>query len=221
MILVCAATRLEAAACRDGLADAGARAAVLRTGVGPVRAAAALAARLRAGPLPSLVVSSGFAGALTPGIALHAVVTAAALHRIGPRGAVPVPLPAGGLRPLEGALSCQVATAAEVWGGGAPGLPSPAAVDMESAALAETAAAAGIPVAVLRVVTDTPAAPFPPFVGALGAALAAGPTLAGLAAAGRALAGAARRPAAAVAFARSSLEAARALRAAWRERGAP
>jgi hypothetical protein len=220
VILVCAATRIEASACRDGLADAGARAAVLRTGVGPARAAAALTARLRTAPLPTLVVSSGFAGALSPGIPLHAVVTASGLHRLGAEGAVPVPLPVGGLRPLAGALPCQFATTDGVWAAVAPGLPAPAAVDMESAALAETAAAAGVPVAVLRVISDTPAAPLPPFAAALGAALVAGPNLAGLRAAGGALAAATRRPVAAVAFARSSLAAARALRAAWREQGA-
>jgi hypothetical protein len=220
VILICAATRLEASACRDGLADVGARAAVLQTGVGPARAAAALGARLHAAPLPSLVVSSGFAGALSPGILLHTVVTATGLHRLGPEGVVPVPLPAGGLRPFAGALPCQFATTDGVWAAVAPGLPAPAAVDMESAALAETAAAAGVPVAVLRVISDTPTAPLPPFAVALGAALVAGPSLAGLRAVGGALAAAARHPVAAVAFARSSFAAARALRAAWRERGA-
>lgn len=220
MILVCAATRVEAAACRRGLADAGARGVeVLRTGVGPARAAAALSARLRHGALPSLIVSSGFAGALTGGIPLHALVTAAGLHRLGPDGAVPVPLPPGALRIATGAMPCQIATADTMRLGGAPPLAGPAAVDMESVALANTAVSAGVQVEVLRVVTDTPAHPFPPFVSALATALSAGPASARLAAALRAGAGAARRPVQAVAFARSSLAAARALRAAWRERG--
>jgi hypothetical protein len=219
VILVCAATRVEAAACRRGLADARARGVeVLRTGVGPSRAAAALSARLRHGALPSLVVSSGFAGALTSGIPLHALVTAAGLHRLGPAGAVAVPLPPGALRLAAGALPCQVATADAVRIGDPPPLAAPAAVDMESAALAEVAAAAGVQVEVLRLVTDTPGQPFPRFVRELGAALSAGPASVRLAAAVRAAAGAARRPAQAIAFARSSVAAARALRAAWRER---
>jgi adenosylhomocysteine nucleosidase len=220
VILVCAPTRVEAEACRRGLADARASGVeVLRTGVGTQRAAAALKGRLRRGSRPSLVVSSGFAGAVTPGIALHALVTAVALHRLGPDGAVPVPLPPGALRAATGALPCHVATADGVRIGDAPPLAAPAAVDMESAALAEAAAAAGVPFQVLRVVTDTPERPFPPFVRALGTALSTGSPRAWLAAALRAASGAALRPGEAVAFARASLAAARALRAAWRERG--
>jgi hypothetical protein len=220
VILVCAATRVEAVACRRGLADARARGVeVLRTGVGPSRAAAALSARLSRGDAPSLVVSSGFAGALTRDIPLHALVTAAGLHRLRPDGAVPVTLPPGALRAAGGALPCQIATSDAVWIGDAPLLAAPAAVDMESAALAETAAAAGVPLEVLRVVTDTPGRPFPPFVRALGAALSSGSARARISAALHAAAGAARRPAEAIAFARSSLAAARALRAAWRARG--
>jgi hypothetical protein len=220
VILACAATGVEAAACRRGLADARARGVeVLRTGVGPAHAAAALSERLRRGEAPSLVVSTGFAGALTDGIPLHALVTASALHRLGPAGAVPVPLPPGALRARAGALPCQVVTSDLVWVGDAPALGAPAAVDMESAALAEIAAAAGIPFEVLRVVTDTPGRPFPSFVRALGVTLSAGPARARVAAAVRAAVGAARRPGEAIAFARSSVAAARALRAAWRERG--
>jgi hypothetical protein len=221
VILVCAPTRVEAAACRRGLADARARGVeVLRTGVGPSRAAAALSARLRHGAPPSLVISSGFAGALTGGIPLHALVTAAGLHRLGPDGgAIAVTLPPGALQVAAGALPCQVATGDAVRLGGPPPLAAPAAVDMESAALAETAAAAGVPFEVLRVITDTPGHPFPPFVRALGTALSAGSASARLAAAVHAAAGAARRPVQAIAFVRSSLAAARALRAAWRERG--
>jgi hypothetical protein len=217
VILVCAPTRVEADACRRGLADARARGVeVLRTGVGRERAAAALSARLRRGEAPSLVVSTGFAGALTEGIPLHALVTASALYRLGPEGSAPVPLPPGALRVAAEALPCRVGTSDGVWIGGAPTLDAPAAVDMESAALAETAAAAGIPFEVLRVVTDTPSRPFPPFVRALGVTLAARSPLARAAAALRAATGAALRPGEAIAFARSSLAAARALRAAWR-----
>jgi hypothetical protein len=219
VILVCAPTYVEAEACRRGLADARARGVeVLWTGVGPTRAAAALSARLGHGAAPSLVVSSGFAGALTPGIPLHALVTATGLHRLGPDGAVPVTLPPGALRIAAGAIPCEVATGDAVRIGGPPPLAAPAAVDMESAALAETAAAAGVQFQVLRVVTDTPAHPFPPFVRAIGTALSAGSPAARLTAALHAAAGAALGPVQAIAFARSSLVAARVLRAAWRER---
>jgi phosphorylase superfamily protein len=216
VILVCAPTRTEARACRRGLTGAAAREVeVLRTGVGPARAAGALAARLRRAPRPALVVSSGFAGALTGGIPLHAVVTATSLHRLRPGGASPVPLPGGALRPATGAVPCALAAVDGVVIGGAAALAAPAAADMESVALAEVAAAAGVPVAILRVVTDTPEAPFPGFVRALGEALAAPSLAARLAAAVRAAGGALREPRRAVAFARSSLAAARALRDAW------
>ncbi|BDG02225.1 phosphorylase family protein [Anaeromyxobacter oryzae] len=220
MILVCAPTRTEANACRRGLAGAGARdVEVLRTGVGPARAAAALRARLAAGPRPALVVSSGFAGALTAGVPLHTLVTAASLHRLDARRAAPLPLPAGALRLAPDALACRVAAADAVVTGAPPLLAAPAAVDMESVALAEVAAAAGVPIAVLRLVTDTPDAPFPRFVRALGEALAADGAGARLSAAARAAAEIAREPVRAGAFVRSSLAAAAALRRAWLVRG--
>ncbi len=219
MILVCAPTRTEARACRRGLAEAHGRPVeVLRTGVGPARAAAALDARLRSGPRPSLVVSSGFAGALTPGIPRHALVTAATLQRLDPGGAAPVAIASHTLVVATGALPCHVASGPGVLIGGSTLVPAPAAVDMESAALAMAAAAAGIPVAVLRVVTDTPSAPFPPFAAALADALAARSPAARLAAGARVLLGAIRRPLRAFAFARSGLAAARTLRRAWSDR---
>ena len=89
MILVCAATGTEADACRRGIADAMAPGIeVLTTGVGPARATAALAERLLAcgggspAPRPALIVSSGFAGALTAGLAPLAWVTASSVHRL-------------------------------------------------------------------------------------------------------------------------------------------
>lgn len=214
MILVCAATRTEAGAC------AAAEVEVLRTGVGPARAAAALESRLASGPPPGLVVSSGFAGALTGGLALHGCVTAGALFRLEQGRAEPVPLAPGRLRAAPGAAPCALLSADRVTGTAAARLPAPAAVDMESAALAEVAARHGLAFAVLRVITDTPSAPFPRFVDELAAALAAGPGRAGLAAAARAAGGAVRTPGAALRFVRSSLAARRELARAWRGGGA-
>jgi nucleoside phosphorylase len=171
VILVCAATRSEAVACAAGLAGA-AGFEVLRTGVGMERAAAALRERLARGPRPDLVVSSGFAGALGADVPLHAWVTARALHRIEAGSTVEVPLAPGLLRPLPDAIPCAVVSAAAVLAGG-HAAPAPAAVDMESAALGATASAAGVPFAVLRLVTDTPAVPLAAAARAAGAALAA------------------------------------------------
>ena len=158
MILACAASRTEAGACAvEGVE-------VLRTGVGPARAAAALTRRLARGPRPSLVVSSGFAGALSAHLPLHACITAGAVHRLEGGRAVPLALGPGALRMAQGLPRCALLSASVVTRATAPALPAPSVVDMESAALAEVAAAAGVPFAVLRIVTDTPAAPFPAFV---------------------------------------------------------
>ena len=234
MILVCAATGTEAAACRRGIADAGASGfEVLTTGVGPERAAEALTGWLRDraagaahGPLerPALVISSGFAGALSSGIEALAWVTASGVYRLVDGRAVPASYPGGLLRIAEGATACHVLSGDEVLGRSVPGLPDPAAVDMESAGLAEAAAAAGIPFLVLRLVTDTPGRP----MAALGRSLAAvfsAPDVAGRAAQGaRAALEAVRSPAHALAFVRESMGWRDRLREGWREharRGVP
>ncbi len=234
MILVCAATRTEAGACRQGISDAAASGIeVLTTGVGPERAAHALARWLagRAGGAmpspdrrPALVVSSGFAGALTPGVEPLAWVTASRVYDLVDGRAVPVALPRGLLRLAEGATACHVVSADHVLARGVTGLPSPAAVDMESAALAGIAGAAGLPFLVLRLVTDTPARPLASLGRSLAAALAAH-GVAGRAAHGaRAALDAARSPARALAFVRESMGWRDRLRAGWREhagRGVP
>lgn len=211
MILACAATRTEAGACAASGVE------VLRTGVGPERAGAALTRRLARGPRPSLIVSSGFAGALSADLPLHACITARTVSRLEDGRAVAVPLGPGALRAAPGAPRCALLSASHVTRAEVPALPPPSAVDMESAALAEVAAAAGIPFAVLRVVTDTPAAPFPSFVADLGAALGAGSASARLGAAARAARSVIRSPGAALTFARVSLAARRALAGAWHE----
>jgi hypothetical protein len=229
VILVCAATGTEAAACRRGIADAAAPGfEVLTTGVGPERAAEALARRLRRGAgratSPALVVSSGFAGALSPGIEPLAWVTASEVYRLAEGRAVPVRCPSGLLRLAEGATACHVITGGEVLGRPVPGLPDPAAADMESASLAEAAAAAGVPFLVLRLVTDTPARP----MASIGRSLAA--VLAAPGAASRATRGAQaalealRSPARAMAFVKESMGWGERLREGWREharRGGP
>ncbi len=211
MILVCAATYFESGACAGA-----AEVEVLRTGVGPERAGAALARRLGRGTRPTLVVSSGFAGALSGPLPLHGCVTAGALFRLDQGRAVPVRLGPRGLRVAPGALSCALLSAGTVIRGGAPRLPTPAAADMESAALAEVASAAGIPFAVLRVVTDTASAPFPGLAADIAFVLASRSWRSRLAAAARAILSAVRSPREALALVRSSLAARRALASVWR-----
>lgn len=224
MILVCAATGTEAAACRRGIADSGARGlTVLTTGVGPERAAAALARWLAddsPGARPSLVVSSGFAGALTLGLGPLDWITATAVHRLEGGRAVPVPLPPGLLRVARGAVSCQVVTSDRVVvGSGAdvPALGAPAAVDMESAALAEIAGGAGIPFVVLRMVTDTPERPLGAVARSLAAAMGAQGATERAVHGARAALDAAREPLATARFVRSGLLWRSRLRAGWRE----
>jgi hypothetical protein len=224
VILVCAATGTEATACRQGIADAGAAGfEVLATGVGPKRAAEALGRRLRrvgASERPTLVVSTGFAGALTAGIEPLSWVTASAVYRLEGGRAVGVALAPGLLRAAEGARACHVISAGEIASGAVPGLGVPAAADMESAALAEVAAAAGLAFMVLRLITDAPERPLARVARPLAAALAA-EGLAPRAAHGlRAALDAARSPAAAVAFLRDTAAWREALRAGWRGRAA-
>jgi hypothetical protein len=211
VILVCAATRTEAAACA-----AGPEVEVLRTGVGPERATAALKRRLARGVRPALVISSGFAGALSGPLPLHGCVTATAVLRLEAGAVLPVPLSPGTLRVVPGVARCALLSAAAVTRAAPPRLPSATAVDMESAALAEVAARAGIPFAVLRVITDTSAAPFPAFVGYLAAALASGAPGERLVAAIRAVVAGVRSPGAVLSVVRSGLASRRALAAAWR-----
>jgi uncharacterized membrane protein len=216
-VLVCAATATEAAACEAGIADAAVDGLeVLRTGVGPERAAGALRARLRAGPAPALVVSSGFAGA--EGVAVGALVTADAIARLEAGRTVAVALPSGTLRLAPGATPVLVATAGEV--SAPPAGRGPCAIDMESAALAVVAAEAGLAFAVLRLVTDTPAAPLPAIARSAAAALSAR----AVGARARLLARAARDvlagPREAVALVAASRGWTRLLRAGWRARAA-
>lgn len=229
MILVCAATGTEAAACRRGIADAGASGIeVLTTGVGPEHAAAALERWLeaRAGDdgRPALIVSSGFAGAVTPGIEPLSWVTAASVHRLVEGRAAAVALPPGLLRVAEGATPCSVVSADHVRSDEVAGLAVPAAVDMESAALARVAGAAGLPFLVLRLVTDTPARPMAPLGRTIAAVLGAEGVATRAARAARVALDAARSPGQALAFAREGIRWRDLLRAGWREharRGVP
>jgi len=219
VILVCAATGAERRSCARGIADSGARGwEVLRTGVGLARAGRALQGRLSRGPKPSLVVSSGFAGSLARGLEPLTWVTALSLHRLAGDRLVPVEL-SGRLRCVTpGPVPCPVVSVEEVLipGAPAPALSGRAAVDMESAALAEVAMAAGIPFAVLRLVTDAPGAPLPGIARSAAAVLASGDPLERARRAARLCGEVARDPGGAIRFARTSLEWCRRLRDGWR-----
>lgn len=176
-ILICAASGTEAKACWQGVRDAGLSRdfEVLRTGVGLQNASERLARRLEQGAKPKLIVSSGFAGAFSDSIALHAWVTARQVYRMDgvlgePRSVVA----------FEAAQQAAVVSSAELivdhhaCEAHYKSLRAPVAVDMESASIAEQAARHDIACMVLRMTTDTPSDPLPSFLFELAAAGSAG-----------------------------------------------
>lgn len=155
MILLCAATGTELDACKRGTP----RFSHLLTGVGAAHAARALSGRLARGERPALVVSSGFAGALTGDLPVGTWVTARSLPGAGELRLAPAP-----------AVPCAVVSSdVLVQGQRLDG----DAVDMESVALAAVAHEHRIPFMVLRLVSDTPDDPLPTFLGGFTAAMAA------------------------------------------------
>ncbi len=155
-LLVAAALRLEARALRRGLP----REAVLRTGMGPARSKRAVPAIVSRQPRAFAV--AGFGGALTDDVAPGDVVVATEVRAADSVRACPsAPLLAAALRaagltvhtgPIQsadhvvhGAERAELAKAGAI------------AVDMESAFLAE--AAGDGPLAVVRVIVDTPGKP--------------------------------------------------------------
>jgi hypothetical protein len=177
-ILVCAATRSELGACARGIRASGAPSAAfetLRIGVGPIHATKSLRERLACGERPSLVVSSGFVGALSAGIEVGTWVTA---DRVAEwRNGAIVEVTEVALRSApDPALHCNVVSTGHLLEGG----PSPLrangesllAVDMESAALAREAAGRNVAFMVLRLVSDTPEHPLPRFLAPLTTAMA-------------------------------------------------
>jgi nucleoside phosphorylase len=147
----------------------------LRTGVGPIRAAQSLRRRLACGERPSIVVSSGFAGALTAGIDVGTWVTATRVAEWlnGMHVEVPEVVLREGPAP---ARRCKILSSEHIFGGWAllrsADDGSALAVDMESAALAREAGGRGITFMVLRLVSDTPERPLPSFLSPFAAAMA-------------------------------------------------
>lgn len=163
-ILVCGATHTEAEACRQGIQKARleSRYEILHCGIGPAEAAEALKSRLKAGPKPDLIVSSGFAGSWSSELDIGAWVSACSLSN-------ELKDSIQGLKPVPGATQVHLISVPEILEN-APrelvqGLSDlPTAVDMESFALGLVAQSAGIDFRVLRYVTDSPRHPLPAFV---------------------------------------------------------
>ena len=139
------------------------------------------------------------------------------VYRLVDGRACPVRLAPGLLRVADGAAPCRVVSAGHVVET-VPSLDGPVAADMESAALAEVAGAAGLPFLVLRLVTDTPARPLPRIGRNLAAALAAHGGADRTVHSIRAVFDAVRRPVSAVAFLRDTALWRDRLRDGWHER---
>jgi len=190
---------------------------MLLTGVGPHRAAHSLEMRLARGERPDLVISSGFAGALSPTLALSSWVSGA---RVGEwNGARAVPVDGVALvKGPPGVVRCEVCSSSELAVGGAMTLADaahPVVVDMESAALARVATRWEIAFAVVRLISDTPAHPLPAFSAPFASALAAMAAGERLSLAGRGLVGAMVDPRGVVRLVRQSLACLRELEAGW------
>jgi hypothetical protein len=121
------------------------------------------------------VVSSGFAGACSAGIALRSWVTAdeivPAAQASGPARFSAIPFTDTGTLVCCLACSAELLVSEGMRERAAAGLKVPVAVDMESAGLAEAAQSRGIPLLVWRVITDTVEAPPPDFLHAYAAAM--------------------------------------------------
>lgn len=181
LVVICAATATEANACRAGVA-AHPDFEVLSVGVGPENAMRSLSQRLERGPWPAIIVSSGFAGAITRDIPRTSWVSAERLFLEASDGAVTEverPLLPGipDVRSVALLSSPKLFRQSMLQRKGVPASVSPEsvsidAIDMESAALAVVAARFGIKFAVLRLITDAPGAELPVFVGELAEAMA-------------------------------------------------
>jgi nucleoside phosphorylase len=147
----------------------------LKTGVGPDKAARSLDAVLST-ISPGRILIIGYAGALAPELRLGDLVAMRGVSIFGEKGAPRLPLDhmeISGTYPLEGSLGLQAsAKAAGLTSYIGDGLTSPyiighplqkqvlhrrfraLSIDMETAALARSAAAAGIPVSCVRVISD-------------------------------------------------------------------
>jgi adenosylhomocysteine nucleosidase len=139
-------------------AHLGAELPVLITGIGKVNAAAALATVLASGPAPAEVVNLGTAGALRPGLdgRIHTVGTvlqhdlnSAVLHQLTGRGyGEPLTLAADGPTLATGDLFVSDPAARDRLAAEAE------LVDMEGYAVAMVAQRAGVPVRLVKYVSD-------------------------------------------------------------------
>jgi nucleoside phosphorylase len=167
-VLICAAMGSEFKACTHGIKDSGlgSHFEVLRTGIGMKSASQALERRLRSGSRPKLIVSSGFAGALTKDIPLHAWISADKIWSCTKEfSEIP-----GNYLALQKSLATQIVSVETIAQHEFP-IKEKLSVDMETAALAEVANRQGIRFMVLRLISDTADHPLPEFASAFVSAI--------------------------------------------------
>lgn len=142
-------------------------------------AALQVAEKLLKQSAPAALLSIGFAGALTPDLQVGDLVVGEAFYRVGKAGGleeVPPPPAFRALEPLLGSLrlaglrACKGACLAppalmpkQLLRTCAAALPCPV-VDLESAPLADLAAARGLPFLALRAISDAASEEMPPFI---------------------------------------------------------
>lgn len=176
-ILLCAATAVEARACRKGIRKPTAEGLfeVLQTGMGSQSATRRLEARLCAegGMRPAHIVSTGFAACAGSGVGIGTWVLGTSVRGVSADriSLGPALKPYLQKTQLPWIVS-DFLSRSEV----ALDARSEGAVDMESRALAEVARQHGVAFSILRVVSDTPQSPIPECVASFAScALAAGP----------------------------------------------
>lgn len=146
--LLCAATEIEAKACRKGVAH-NADFEVLKTGMGLELSAKKLLQRLEHSPKPDRIISTGFAGSRVPNAQVGTWIQASSISMQG-KDLLPLPLLWTEISTIDflsvSELTQQI---------------SNHAVDMESYSLAQIARDWNIPFHILRVISDTPEEPIP------------------------------------------------------------
>jgi nucleoside phosphorylase len=173
---VCAATSVEAKACRQGIARAGRseRFEILQTGMGLKKARTALEKRLSDPRLarPDRVISSGFAGSWTRELSVGSWVLGRSIEMADGEGLFELvdDLPFRQASRLPALTSVRVVTLSKAASHGTGFTCSGKsdnlfAVDMESFAWAELCVREKIPFHIIRLISDNPDAPLPEAVG--------------------------------------------------------
>jgi hypothetical protein len=165
LILLCAATQVEASACRNAIQQEGleSKIEIVRTNMGPQRAEEALTKRLNDSlqKKPSLIISSGFAGGRNSDHSLGNWVLGTRV-RSNPENGLEVSAHLSELISKSGIKVKSGEFVSVDFVLGEEGIKNSAeVVDMESFAIALTAKKFEVPFSILRMISDTPDFPIP------------------------------------------------------------